>query len=93
MNLDPVCFENGQLYVALSRVRSVGDLALTQPVDPLWLKVDPEVRAFHRQVWETSQAWDPSEHTVKTEWRPKGRRRVCARVRPKPKPRRGPFPG
>ncbi|MEY8437475.1 DEAD/DEAH box helicase [Atopobiaceae bacterium 24-176] len=93
MNLDPVCFENGQLYVALSRVRSVDDLALTQPVDPLWLKVDPEVRAFHRQVWEASQTWDPAEHTVKTEWRPKGRRRVCARVRPKPKPRRGPFPG
>ena len=88
MNLNPVCFENGQLYVALSRVRSVEDLALTQPIDPLWLKVDPQVRAFHRQVWETSQAWDPAAHEVKTEWRPKGQKPIAARVRPKPKPRR-----
>ncbi len=69
MNLDPHCFEKGQLYVALSRVRSVSDLYLTCPIDPTWLMVDPEVRAFTRQVWNISQSWDPEAHAYKTQWR------------------------
>ena len=41
--LDPSCWSPGQLYVALSRVRSVDDLVLTRPVSVRNLRADPEV--------------------------------------------------
>lgn len=68
MMLDPVCFERGQLYVALSRVRSIQGLSLAKPIDPSWLKVDPAVREFHRKIWEESKAWDDSVHENRAAW-------------------------
>jgi len=49
VNLDPYCWDYGQLYVALSRVRSINGLHLTQPIRPNNLVCAPEVRIFYKK--------------------------------------------
>ena len=44
VNLDPACFEPGQLYVALSRVTSAETLYLTRKIELSDLIVSPEVK-------------------------------------------------
>ncbi|MDJ1121598.1 DEAD/DEAH box helicase [Olsenella sp. YH-ols2217] len=69
MNLDPACFETGQLYVALSRVREAGDLHLVRPLQPSYLRFDPAVEAFHQQVWQQCRDWpDGDRATRRPSW-------------------------
>ena len=50
--LNPVTFATGQLYVALSRVRSMHDVILTQPIKTEDVKVDHEAMRFMWQLME-----------------------------------------
>lgn len=45
--INPACFGDGQLYVALSRVRSTDGLYLTKPIQSSHLKVSNSVRDFY----------------------------------------------
>ena len=47
VNLNPVCWDSGQLYVALSRVRDIGGLYLTRPISDRYLKLDPAIMDFY----------------------------------------------
>lgn len=49
MNLDPYCWDCGQLYVAISRVRSLDNMHLITSIRPNYIQVAPEVVAFYRQ--------------------------------------------
>ncbi|MCC8046566.1 MAG: viroplasmin family protein [Clostridiales bacterium] len=49
-NLDPACFGEGQLYVALSRVVCSEVLHLTRPIQKEDLKVSPDVTAFYENL-------------------------------------------
>ena len=48
--LNPKCFAPGQLYTALSRVRRIEDLVLTQKIRPQDVIASPEVIDFMKQV-------------------------------------------
>lgn len=48
VNLDPRCWENGQLYTALSRVRDVHNLYLMDIMYPSYLKASRDVRMFYK---------------------------------------------
>ena len=48
--VDPAVFSNGQLYVALSRVRSIDGLSLSKRIDPKELMASEEVLAFYRDM-------------------------------------------
>lgn len=50
INLQPNAFDVGQLYVALSRVRTLNGLILLTPMNANSLKCSPEVIAFYRDV-------------------------------------------
>ena len=47
VNLNPQCWDSGQLYVALSRVRSIEGLHLVSPLYDRYLKLDPAVSDFY----------------------------------------------
>ena len=47
VNLDPYCFDVGQLYVALSRVTRADRLHLEKVIRPEYLQVSHEVRHFY----------------------------------------------
>ncbi|MCD8022805.1 MAG: helicase, partial [Lachnospiraceae bacterium] len=49
-NLDPACFGEGQLYVALSRVTRADRLHLLHPIRQQDLKISPEVAAFYEKL-------------------------------------------
>ncbi|MCD7955597.1 MAG: hypothetical protein LUG93_07580 [Lachnospiraceae bacterium] len=49
-NLDPACFGEGQLYVALSRVASSDVLHLIRPIQKQDLKVSHDVTAFYESL-------------------------------------------
>lgn len=50
VNLDPYCFDVGQLYVALSRVTDVGRLHLTREIQKRDLRVSWEVKQFYARA-------------------------------------------
>lgn len=50
VNLQPNTFDVGQLYVALSRVRTLAGLHLLTPITSRGLLCSPEVAAFYRDV-------------------------------------------
>ena len=50
VNLNPSCWDSGQLYVALSRVRSVDGLHFTRPIYDKYLFLDPKIASFYRKL-------------------------------------------
>lgn len=50
VNLEPYCWEYGQLYVALSRVISLDKLYLVDKIQPRFLKASREVKEFYRKL-------------------------------------------
>lgn len=65
VNLQPEIFEAGQLYVALSRVKSLDKLYLIQPLTPRMVWTNNEVTAFyhkitHQVISQTPNAGDES---------------------------------
>lgn len=50
MNLIPSCFADGQLYVALSRVKSINGLHLIKKIKPEFLKADEGVNEFYEEI-------------------------------------------
>ena len=48
--LNPVCFEAGQLYTALSRVHSLNQIRLTKPIEKKDMKVSKEVVEYMQTV-------------------------------------------
>lgn len=51
VNFEPKCWEAGQLYVGLSRVRSIDNMHLTGRIPPSSLVAAPEVREFYTRVF------------------------------------------
>ena len=47
VNLNPYCWDCGQLYVALSRVRTIDGLHLTQPIHLRYLITSSDVKKFY----------------------------------------------
>ena len=50
VNLDPDCFCSGQLYVGLSRAKTIKKLHLTSTLDPSYLKTSKTVREFYAKI-------------------------------------------
>ena len=50
VNLNPYCWDCGQLYVALSRCKSVNKIYLTQPIKANFLKASKEVLNFYKSL-------------------------------------------
>lgn len=53
VNIDPVSFTSGQLYVALSRVTNIKSMYLTQLLMPEHLILDPDVKQFYASAETT----------------------------------------
>ena len=49
-NIDPVCFDIGQLYVALSRCEKIDGMALTRKAHPNALRSSDEVKRFYAEL-------------------------------------------
>lgn len=52
VNIDPVCWEYGQLYTALSRCKSVDKMHFLSPLKYYYLKAAPEVVKYYLSVRE-----------------------------------------
>lgn len=50
VNIDPACYNHGQLYVALSRCREIGNMYLMGLLQPEYLIIDPDVKDFYAHV-------------------------------------------
>ena len=50
VNLDPYCWDCGQLYVALSRCKTIENMHLTQLIKPRFLRASKEVINFYRSL-------------------------------------------
>ena len=50
VNLNPHCWDSGQLYVALSRLKTINGLHLTAPLKEQYLKLDPAVTQFYEEA-------------------------------------------
>ena len=50
ININPKCFANGQLYVALSRGTSIKNIHLKEKISPWWLKTSTEVINFYMSI-------------------------------------------
>ena len=49
-NLNPACFSNGQLYVAVSRLTSIAGLHLTSEISRSSLRVSDDVTRFYQSI-------------------------------------------
>ena len=52
----PACWDPGQLYVALSRARSIKGIHLIEPIQPKSLITDPKVVAYYKHLCEGDAA-------------------------------------
>lgn len=52
VNIDPYCWEAGQLYTALSRVRDCKNMYFINHVDSRYLKASPEAVKFYNDTYE-----------------------------------------
>ena len=50
ININPKCFANCQLYVALSRGTSIKNIHLKEKISPWWLKTSTEVINFYMSI-------------------------------------------
>jgi ATP-dependent exoDNAse (exonuclease V) alpha subunit len=50
VNVNPYCWDYGQLYVALSRCTNIETMHLTQYIKPDFLKASPEVIKFYKSL-------------------------------------------
>ena len=50
VNIDPACFTEGQLYVALSRAKSVENIYFDKPILPFYLKTSSDVIQFYNNL-------------------------------------------
>jgi ATP-dependent exoDNAse (exonuclease V) alpha subunit len=50
VNVNPYCWDYGQLYVALSRCKTINTMHLTQYIKPDFLKASPEVIKFYASL-------------------------------------------
>lgn len=57
-NINPSCWDNGQLYTALSRLTNVEHLYLTHAIDDSFLKTSPDVIRFLRESGQEPDALD-----------------------------------
>ena len=70
-NIDPYCRNAGQLYVALSRVRSVDGIHLDYPIEAWNLVVDPAVRDFYEHLDDPDyRPWPAMEADIPVEEAP-----------------------
>lgn len=51
VDLDDGAFAPGQVYVALSRCRSLQDISLARPIRPAEIKCDPRIRRFYEALY------------------------------------------
>ena len=58
VNVNPKCFEDGQFYVAISRVKSIENLYITEELSEKDLKVNAKALAFYEECEETYQNLD-----------------------------------
>lgn len=61
--LDPTCWDSGQLYVAISRLRSIDGLHLTRRITPGDVHLAPIVREFydHLHDYDYIPSWEMSK--------------------------------
>ncbi|MEE1071872.1 MAG: DEAD/DEAH box helicase [Cellulosilyticum sp.] len=50
ININPYSWEYGQLYVGLSRAKSIYNMHLTQPIKNSYLKAAPDVLSFYNRI-------------------------------------------
>lgn len=53
--ISPNSFADGQLYVAISRLRNIDGLTLTEPILPEYIKVNPLVLKFYNNEYEVPE--------------------------------------
>lgn len=63
VNLYPYAFDVGQLYVALSRVKSLSGLAMCNKMSSKYLMCDEHVKQFYEEIAPDEQPAKPPEQT------------------------------
>lgn len=70
-NIEPICKTPGQLYVALSRVRSIKNMHLYHEITPEYLFINPLVEEFYEHMNEegSQYSWIIQTNAVSSEER------------------------